>query len=151
MTQNRKHRSRNAIRTLVVFVQKMHTLWKHPTLFQYSLIRFLTWHLHQWWLRAILWKGPLKSFWPHDLDLWPMTLTYNPSTWPQCQKSSTHRKTDIQCQKYYTHYIRDVGCNKPALLLYQWMMYGRTIYFIYFICFPRFPLKLVLGWSMRLG
>ncbi len=37
---------------------------------------------------------PLKHFWPCDIDLWPMTITYIlhyllfPYTWPPCQKSS---------------------------------------------------------------
>ena len=40
------------------------------------------------------WNVPNNIFWPHDLDLWPMTFTYefdlDLSTWPPCQKSSLY-------------------------------------------------------------
>ena len=70
----------------------------------------------------------IEHFWPHDLDLWPMTLTYeldldilpldlNAKIQVRMYVRSftrvlTHGPTDThtRCQNYYTHYVRDEGC-----------------------------------------
>ena len=55
-----------------------------------------------------------KRFWPGDLDLWPMTLTWwpwprYPSTWPTCQNSGLYvcqfgRKRESHTHTHtYTH------------------------------------------------
>ncbi len=70
----------------------------------------------------------LNLFWPCDLDLWPMTLTYKLDLdilpldlRAKIQVSmsirlagtvrQTHTHTDGRCQNYYTDHIRDVGRN----------------------------------------
>ena len=92
------------------------------------------------------WQGSQKSierhiehFWPHDLDLWPMTLTYGPdldilpldlhAKIQVCMSvrlariaRRTNGHTDTRCQNCYTHHVRDVGCNKHGKM--RWLSYS---------------------------
>ncbi len=56
--------------------RKKNTLWKHPVLYLYShipqLLSFPIDEVQLHWLLAIL----KIFFWPGDLELWPMTLTF---------------------------------------------------------------------------
>ncbi len=83
------------------------------------------------------WNGPMNVLWPHDLDLWPMTLTYKldldilpldlhaeiqvcmsvRSAMRVVTHTHTDRHTDTRCQNYYTHHVRDVGCNNAWNLM----------------------------------
>ena len=83
------------------------------------------------------WNTHWNVFWPRDLDLWPMTLTYklDLDILPldlhaeiQVRMSVrlvvrvvTHTQTDRhihrQCQNYYTRHVTDVGCKKCNLTL----------------------------------
>ncbi len=58
------------LNTISVYKKKTHTLWKHPTSCSHQ---FLLWQV-QGSQKSM--KRPNERFWPNDLDLWPMTLTY---------------------------------------------------------------------------
>ncbi len=80
------------------------------------------------------WNTKWNVFWPGDLDLWIMTLTYKfdlhiipldlHSEIQVCMsvrsvvRVVTHRQTDThrRCQNYYTRHITDVGCKNYKLV-----------------------------------
>ena len=90
--------------------------------------------------KSFHWNTHWHVFWPHDLDLWPMTLTSKLDldilplnlhaeiqvrmsvrlivrVVTHTQTTHTHRR----CQSYYTRHVTDVGCKncilKPATTL----------------------------------
>ena len=84
------------------------------------------------------WNVPVIIFWPRDLDLWPMTLTYKLDldnlpldlhakiqvcmyvcSVGRVRWTDRHTHTHRRCQNYYIHHVRDVGCNNRALLALQ--------------------------------
>ncbi len=98
---------------LSIVQKKPHTLWKHLTLYSYQAIRSQL-------------NIPMTIFWPHYLDLWPMTLTYecdldilpldlliHPYVDPFCRCSETDRHTTSKLL-YYT-----VGCDESQGIAYK--------------------------------
>ena len=56
--------------------KKPHMLWKHPTSYTYSCIpEFLLWQVDRQASQKSM-DSHNEHFWPRDLDLWPMALTF---------------------------------------------------------------------------
>ncbi len=76
-------------------------------------------------------------FWPRDLDLWPMTMTYkldlnilpldHHAKNQVClsvrspTKVVTDSHTHTQCQNYYTRHATDAGCNNDLFQYVPWI------------------------------
>ena len=110
-------------------LKKPHMLWKHPTSYSYHSYSFFL--VHRQDLRSQQ-NITENIFSPHDLDLWPMTLTFKldlvilpfdlHAKIQVCMSvrlarivRRTDRRTDTRCQNHYTHHIRDVGCKNVAI------------------------------------
>ena len=120
-------------KSLLKHNKKMHTLWKHPT--SYSWVSSLAALPGQCSWKSI--ECPNRHFWPCDLDLWPMNLTYDLYILPidlhtkiqvcTSVRSAVRvvtdtpkvRRTDTRCQYYYTRHITNTGCKKILIPLHN--------------------------------
>ncbi len=77
----------------------------------------------------------MNIFLSRDLDIWPMTLTYEIdlailpldlhakiqvcTSVRSAVKVVTDRRTDTRCQNYYIRHVTDVGCIKSEFVIWE--------------------------------
>ncbi len=93
------------------------------------------------------WQPWKNLFWPRDLDLWPMTLTFefNLDILPLdlhakiqvcmsvrfAMRVVTDGQTHTQCQNYYIWHITDMGCNNERVGSLGWTFLFHHIHYPY--------------------